>query len=541
LKLKIKFNFRILNMSFNTFKPFEHQLSAQQELKRMEGKGGGFLCDQMGLGKTSTMAMHILSNHKKGQINLIVCPFSLLSIWKCEINKTDGWNGKFIKPEILIYHGTKRKQFTDKLHKYDFVITTYAIIGSKELNYKKWHRTILDESHNIKNGLQRSAPKCAQAAYQIGENSKVRFCITGTPFNNRIKDIASQAKFVGVKPYCDPTWWNDNEYNESNMLCWKKEFVIRRTKDGMMSMPNYHNIVVNPTDQEEKLTNILRKQAADDFKNWKQAKRSGNNLARIELQGKILGLIQKLRITSNSYFCGEGAVDSENVLENCAKVDKIITDLDNLVYKDQKKGVVVFSQFTSFLSVLEQVIETTLVGVEVYKFTGSLNSEQRNSVLKEFNESREPRIILVSLMAGGVGVSLHHGSSTVLLAEPYYNPFMEAQAEERVHRLGQTHQVNVYRYQMENSVENWINSLKQKKLSLAGGLDLVKTELVPVDFNFNDIAELFKEHVSFINDKEEIESPKIEPKEKVYKIANRTYKSTNKKFAKIPGKIKRKK
>ena len=185
------------------------------------------------------------------------------------------------------------------------------------------------------------------------------------------------------------------------------------------------------------------------------------------------------------------------------------------------------------MSVLEQVIETTLVGVEVYKFTGSLNSEQRNSVLKEFNESREPRIILVSLMAGGVGVSLHHGSSTVLLAEPYYNPFMEAQAEERVHRLGQTHQVNVYRYQMENSVENWINSLKQKKLSLAGGLDLVKTELVPVDFNFNDIAELFKEHVSFINDKEEIESPKIEPKEKVYKIANRTYKSTNKKFAKI--------
>ena len=180
------------------FKPFEHQLSAQKELKRMEKLGGGFLCDQMGLGKTATMSMFLINENKKGQTNLIVCPYSLLTVWSEEIKKVDGWKDEFIKPKILIYHGSSRKQNLSKLRTYNFVITTYAIIGSKELNDRKWSRVILDESHNIKNGLQRSGPKCAKAAYQIGLNSKVRFCITGTPFNNRINDIAAQAKFVGV-------------------------------------------------------------------------------------------------------------------------------------------------------------------------------------------------------------------------------------------------------------------------------------------------------------------------------------------------------
>jgi DNA repair protein RAD5 len=162
----------------------------------------------------------------------------------------------------------------------------------------------------------------------------------------------------------------------------------------------------------------------------------------------------------------------------------------------------VFSQFTSFLDTFEQVIEVVMPGVEIMKFYGSMNHQERDDVVFRFNNSREPRIILVSLMAGGVGLSLHHGSSTVFLSEPYYNPFAEQQAEERVHRIGQEHQVNIYRYHVNNSVESWISGLKQKKLVIAGDLNLVSGETVPVDFNFDDIAELFKTHVAFTDDKE---------------------------------------
>lgn len=451
---------------------------------------------------TTTMSMFLNANKMNDNTDLIVCPFSLLSTWESWLIKVHDWNKKPNEkkrplPHILVYHGGSRKRYTHRLNEFDYIITTYAIISTGELAEKKWGRVVLDESHYIKNGLQRNAPKCAAAAFAIGKNSKKNWCVTGTPFNNRMKDIAAQALFVGTAPYNDPTWWKRNENNEQQISIWRDKFVIRRTKEGMLDPLKYHDIYVNPTKTEEQLVTSLRKKAESQFKAWKRARQLKDNEERIRLQGVILGLIQKLRIISNSFYSGQGAIEAEEVIENNAKVDKMIDDLDRLVDADPKKGVVFFSQFTSFLEVFEQVIEFVMPGVDVLKFYGDMSKDARDQVVKDFNTSRCPRVILVSLMAGGIGLSLHHGSSTVILAEPYFNPFAEHQAEERVHRIGQKHQVNVYRYYMQNSVENWIDSLKQKKLTLAGGLELVKEEIIPTDFNFDDIAELFKEHVTF--------------------------------------------
>ena len=110
-------------------------------------------------------------------------------------------------------------------------------------------------------------------------------------------------------------------------------------------------------------------------------------------------------------------------------------------------------------------------------FNGSMNIKERNKVVDEFNVSNKPRVILVSLMAGGTGLSLHHGSSTVIISEPYYNPFIEQQAEERVHRIGQTEQVKVIRYVTKNSIETWMQSMKDKKTCIAGEFNLVKGEV----------------------------------------------------------------
>lgn len=103
---------------------------------------------------------------------------------------------------------------------------------------------------------------------------------------------------------------------------------------------------------------------------------------------------------------------------------------------------------------------------------------------------------------GGIGLNLMP-CATVFLSEPYYNPFLEKQAEERVHRLGQEHQVNVYRFSMENSVETWVNGLKQKKLFLAAGLDLLAPhEESPMDFSFKDLANLFTDLVGIPSEDE---------------------------------------
>lgn len=478
-----------------TFIPFQHQLDAQNILQNMEKTGkGGLLADSMGLGKTVTMSLHLCGNKIERKKDLIVCPISLLKTWEKELKRVSEYLGKE-EPAILIYHGDKRVNSL-KDGNYDFIITTYAILGSGELNYKRWGRVVLDESHYIKNGLLKKAPKCAKAAFMVGRRSEKNFCISGTPFNNRLKDLISQCVFLGTSPYNDVGWWKTHRDDTEAISKWREQYVLRRTKEGMLVAPIYHNISIVPKKKEEKLVNSLRANAAEDFAKWKRA----SGLERISLQGKILGLIQKLRIVSNSYYCGEGAVDSEEVLKNNAKVERMIEDMDSQIFKDPRQGLVVFSQFTSFLSVLEQVIEERMVGVEVMKFTGELNSQEREDIVDRFNESNHPRIILVSLMAGGVGLSLHHGSASVFLSEPYYNPFVEQQAEERVHRLGQTSQVEVFRYSMENGVETWIDALKQKKIGIAASLGLARASEDPTDFSFEDLADLFADHVSFTSE-----------------------------------------
>lgn len=493
------------------FKPYQHQIDAQDIMLRMEREGnGGFLSDSMGLGKTLTMALFLKNNFIIGKKNLIVCPFSIMKTWEREINLV--YQEEDV-PKILIYHGPRRVKYFEE-DNWDFIITTYAILGSGELNYERWGRIVLDESHYIKNGLLSRAPKCAKEAFKIGKRSIKNWCISGTPFNNRMKDMASQCKFIGTAPYNDPSWWREHQDDKDVLLEWRNKFVLQRTKEGMLRKPIYHDIEIEPRDKERILVDSIRAQAADKFQEWKLAQ----GINKLKLQAIVLALIQKLRIISNSFYSGEGVIDTDEVITNNAKVDRMINDIDNQIFKDKKKGVVVFSQFTSFLSVLEQVIEEKMAGVKVLKFTGSMDKIERDEVVKYFNESRHPRVILIGLMSGGVGLSLQHGSASLFLSEPYYNPFVEQQAEDRVNRLGQDNQVEIFRYTMMNSVETWIKAMKARKLGIASTLSLVEKNEVSMDFSFKEISELFYDHVSFTNRDSKKQKITMEDKEQTIEM-----------------------
>lgn len=474
---------------------YEHQNIALPRLLKMEEEGkGGFLADGMGMGKTRTMATHLMRNKITDKKDLVVCPLSLMKQWKREI--------KFVykaeerpKPRILFFHGKRRLNKLQK-KRWDFVITTYSIIGSGDINRERWGRVVLDESHFIKNGLQSNKSKCAAAAFEISKRSTYNWCVSGTPFNNSMKDLASQCKFIGTRPYNDPEWWKKNSKDSEEISEWREKFVLRRTKENILKPPIYHDIEIKPTGQEILLVEKLRAEAQEKFERWKRS----NGLNKITLQGQILGLIQKLRVVSNSYYCGEEKLNIDKVIHDNAKVREMINIIDRKVYEDPSNSIVVFSQFTSYLDLLQKVIEKTMIGVEVMKFTGGMSSDERDEVVEYFTTSTHPRILLISLMAGGCGLNLMP-CSTVVLSEPYYNPFMEKQAEERVHRLGQKHQVNVYRFSVSNSVETWINGLKQNKLYLASGLDLVCThDRAPVEFSFSDLTNLFADLVAFKRD-----------------------------------------
>ena len=188
-----------------SFRLFDHQNIALPILQRMEQEGkGGILADECGLGKTITIASHLMNNKIPKHRDLIVCPLSLMIQWKRELKRVYK-NGKNATPKILLFHGPKRvERLTEK--KWDFIITTYSILGSGQLNKFKWGRVVLDESHNIRNGLLSKKPKAAAAAYIVGKHSKYNWCMSATPLCNRMKDIAAQCKFIGTQPYNYPNW-----------------------------------------------------------------------------------------------------------------------------------------------------------------------------------------------------------------------------------------------------------------------------------------------------------------------------------------------
>ena len=484
----------------------KHQLDAQPILQRMDTNGnGGILADSMGMGKTYTMSLYMVSNKFRSKCDLIICPYSLVNVWSdCLYNIHKQVHG--VKPNILIYHGPRRKKSIRSSMIFDYVISTYGILTRSELSYKSWGRVVLDESHTIKNGSRRTRPpKCAMEAFKVGKKSMSNWCISGTPFNNRHSDIISHAMFIGTEPYDNREWWKDNISNTEALQKWQSDFVLRRTKDDILSEPIYIDKKIIPTTREQKLVDILRKQASEEFKRWEQARRNRDNRELMKIQGKILALIQKLRMISNSFYSSKDFNDDERIVKDIIKynrkVSEILDDVQDNIETNKKKGIVIFSQFTSFLKILKLVFSEKIPNIDIYMFNGSMNIKERNKVVDEFNVSNKPRVILVSLMAGGTGLSLHHGSSTVIISEPYYNPFIEQQAEERVHRIGQTEQVKVIRYVTENSIETWMQSMKDKKTCIAGEFNLVKGNKIPVNFDMNDVVLLFKKHVNFYRSK----------------------------------------
>lgn len=130
--------------------------------------------------------------------------------------------------------------------------------------------------------------------------------------------------------------------------------------------------------------------------------------------------------------------------------------------KESNRRVLLFSQFTSMLSILEK--ELNELGLETFYLRGSTKPQDRLTMANAFNEG-EKDVFLISLKAGGTGLNLT-GADTVILYDLWWNPAVEEQAAGRAHRMGQKKVVEVWRMIAEGTVEEKMNSLQQEKREL---------------------------------------------------------------------------
>ncbi|KAG8676850.1 DNA helicase rad5 [Fusarium poae] len=169
-----------------------------------------------------------------------------------------------------------------------------------------------------------------------------------------------------------------------------------------------------------------------------------------------------------------------------AKVVALMSELRALRREHPKMKSVVFSQFTSFLSLIEPAL--TRANIKFLRLDGSMAQKARAAVLDEFTERKGFTILLLSLRAGGVGLNLT-SAGRVFMMDPWWSFAVEAQAIDRVHRMGQESEVQVKRFVVKESVEERMLKVQERKKFIATSLGMMNDEEKKLQ-RIEDIKEL---------------------------------------------------
>ena len=449
-----------------------------------ENQFGGCLADDMGLGKTLQTLAFLLKIKRQatsitiphfesqpGQISipfeeehveenlqpatLIVMPTSLIHNWENEIQK--------FTPLLKTYKhtGIQRKK-TDDFKKlidyYDIILTTYGTVRNdfEMLREHEFLYLILDESQNIKN----PGSKTYQTVNQL--KSKYRLVLTGTPIENSLSDMWSQMNFINrgllgnlayfKREFINPIEKKNDPDKQLQLQMLIRPFVLRRTKRQVaQDLP--------PITEQTRYCQMGKTQWSI-YEKEKSAVRN-SILQNIERQGTeksafvILQGLTRLRQLANHPSLLNETEDSES-----GKFDEIMQSLESLIAEKHK--VLIFSSFVKHLNLVRDQI--TIRGWKYSILTGQ--TIQRETEIKKFQKDPENRIFLISLKAGGVGLNLT-AADYVFIIDPWWNPAAEIQAINRAHRIGQDKKVFVYRFITEDSIEEKIQSLQERKSSLA--------------------------------------------------------------------------
>ncbi|KAI9024788.1 SNF2 family N-terminal domain-containing protein [Hyaloraphidium curvatum] len=584
-----------------TTKLLPFQLEGLAWMRQQEDSAfkGGILADEMGMGKTIQTIALLVAQERLGP-NLILTPTVALLQWNEEILKHT-LPGTL---KVMVYHGSDRPATAEELTSCDVVLSTYSIVES---SHRKQHygfrrkgqlvkeksllhsiafdRIVLDEAHSIKDR------SCSTARAVFALQCDKKWCLSGTPLQNRVGELYSLLRFLKCDPFayyfcsgcsckslswafsdrrnCDDCghkpmahfcWWNREilkpiqNYGgeqEDGQVAFRKlshlldKIMLRRTKlERAADLGLPPRVVIVRRDyfgeEEEDLYNSLYGDAKRKFDTYVAEDRVLNNYANIfELLMRMRqasnhpDLVTKKALVSgnqkvNALVCGichepaEDAVvssckhtfcreDVSQYMEGCAdptpkcpvcfrnlnidlsqpgvqlsdaaeadkkmrasivnyldfsrwrsstKIEALVEELQNLRSNDATVKAICFSQFTNFLDLVHWRLQRS--GFTCVKLDGRMSPQQRANIITAFNTDPKITVFLISLKAGGIALNLTEASAVFML-DPWWNPAVEDQAMDRIHRLGQHRPIKITRIIIENSIESRILQLQEKK------------------------------------------------------------------------------
>jgi SNF2 family DNA or RNA helicase len=455
----------------------DYQVGGFQWMCLLDEMGwGGCLADDMGLGKTlQTLSFlrHIVQRYPD-ETHLVVCPTSLLYNWESEMKK-------FVPDmEGYLYYGSSRVLPSEVFQRVRVVLTSYGVLRSdvEELAALKWGYVILDESQAIKN----PSSQARKAVQQL--QSRNRMALSGTPVQNSTFDLYAQMDFLNPgmlgsqdffrTQFATPVDRNGDKEAAVRLRKLVYPFVLRRTKEQVArDLPDRTEMILWCEMGEE------QRRIYDRFK---EAYRAAL-LDRIGDEGTGRSSIYILEgLTKLRQICDSPALVKE--AGPSAKLEELIREIEE---NTGHHKALVFSQFTSMLQLIRSALEEK--GIPYLYLDGSVPAEERKRAVAQFQEEEDTRIFLISLKAGGIGLTLT-AADYVYLVDPWWNPAVERQAIDRSHRIGQEKKVFAYRMICRDTVEEKILQLQEKKKGLASDLIADETGLVK-QLTAEDVAYLF--------------------------------------------------
>ncbi|WP_042273288.1 DEAD/DEAH box helicase [[Clostridium] dakarense] len=432
---------------------------------------GGILADEMGLGKTLQTITFLLS--KKGKKSLVITPTSLIHNWKNEIDK--------FAPSLKvgIAHGVKkeREKVIKNIDEYDIILTTYGSLRNDLEKYEEinFDYCIIDEAQNIKNPTSIST----DAVKSI--NAKNRFALTGTPIENNLLELWSIFDFIMPGYLYGLSKFNaifiKDEGQIKNLKRMIRPFILRRTKSQVIKeLPDKieRKYIVELSKEQRKIYSVY----VDDIKRKIKEKED------IKDKITILSYLTKLR-----QLCLDPSVIIEDYKGKSAKTDACLEIIKEYIEIDNK--ILVFSQFTSVLKNIGEKLAKN--NIKYCYLDGQTKAVDRIKLVDEFNESKDKKVFLISLKAGGTGLNLT-SANTVIHFDPWWNPSVENQATDRAHRYGQKEVVEVIKLIAKGTIEEKIVMLQESKKALID--DIIDGNLsdggVLKNLSDEDIYNLFK-------------------------------------------------
>lgn len=171
--------------------------------------------------------------------------------------------------------------------------------------------------------------------------------------------------------------------------------------------------------------------------------------------------------------------------QTSTKIEALREEIRFMIERDGSAKGIVFSQFTSFLDLIKYCLQKS--GIQCVQLVGSMNIAARDNAIKKFTDDSDCKIFLMSLKAGGVALNLT-AASYVFLMDPWWNPAAEQQAQDRIHRIGQYRSMRIVRFVIENTIEERILRLQEKKKLVfegtVGGSSEALARLTEADLRF---------------------------------------------------------